>query len=286
MVDDLNVLASLPEGVPTVISFVDVEFLRNGPERLPRRGPVRALACSRFVARRVREQFGIECRVAYPIVQLEPAPDAGSPRFVTLINPVQQKGVDVALEVARLLPERQFLFQESWPLSGDRARHLSGGLKGVANVEVGSWTPDVARVYARSRLLLAPSQWYEGFGRVVVEAQRCGVPVIAMDRGGLSEAVGDGGVLLSTEASAQDWAHAVESLLSDEDRYRALSARARENARRPDFDPERIMDEVEAELVAALGEDEARPERAGRPATAPDAADQDGGTVSGPRAAR
>lgn len=45
---------------------------------------------------------------------------------------------------------------------------------------------------AGARALIVPSVWYEGAPRVIAEAYACGVPVIASDIGGLSEAVIDG----------------------------------------------------------------------------------------------
>lgn len=40
--------------------------------------------------------------------------------------------------------------------------------------------------------LICPSEWYEAFGRVIIEAFACGVPVIASRIGGLAETVADG----------------------------------------------------------------------------------------------
>ena len=44
----------------------------------------------------------------------------------------------------------------------------------------------------RSRFLVFPSEWYETFGRVAVEAFACGVPVIASRLGAMEEIVTDG----------------------------------------------------------------------------------------------
>jgi len=48
---------------------------------------------------------------------------------------------------------------------------------------------DLAAYYSASDLLLVPSLYEEGFGRVVCEAFSCGLPVLASDRGGLREAI-------------------------------------------------------------------------------------------------
>ena len=51
---------------------------------------------------------------------------------------------------------------------------------------------DAARVFADMDVLVVPSTWYENTPFVVLEAFTAGVPVIASDLGGLSEAVRDG----------------------------------------------------------------------------------------------
>ena len=47
---------------------------------------------------------------------------------------------------------------------------------------------NVDAIYARTRILLAPSLWAEAFGLVVVEAALRGIPCITSDAGGLPEA--------------------------------------------------------------------------------------------------
>src|ERR1044071_1321273 len=95
-----------------------------------------------------------------------------------MITPVVKKGVDLAVEVARLLPHRRFLFVETWPLSSAARRELVSRLARVPNVTLRRSTPDMRSVYAGTALLLAPSQWEEAFGRVLLEAQLNGIPVV------------------------------------------------------------------------------------------------------------
>jgi glycosyltransferase involved in cell wall biosynthesis len=52
-------------------------------------------------------------------------------------------------------------------------------LESVAHIE---------EALSRSRLLIVPSLWYEGFGLIAMEAMLRGLPVIASDSGGLAEA--------------------------------------------------------------------------------------------------
>ena len=54
------------------------------------------------------------------------------------------------------------------------------------------WTDAPERVYPAMDLLAVPSEWEEPFGRVSVEAQACGVPVLVSDVGGLPETLAPG----------------------------------------------------------------------------------------------
>ena len=101
---------------------------------------------------------------------------------------------------------------------------------------------DLRPVYGRTVLLLAPSRVPEAFGRVVVEAQASGIPCVARDVGGLGEAVGAGGLLLRADASAAEWADAVEAVLSDQSRLAELSAAATANVARPELSLEHNID--------------------------------------------
>ncbi|MDL9936133.1 D-inositol-3-phosphate glycosyltransferase [Gordonia sp. ABSL1-1] len=91
--------------------------------------------------------------------------------------------------------------------------------------------PDrLAQVYRASDLVAVPS-YSESFGLVAIEAQACGIPVIAADVGGLSVAVDDGrtGVLVAGHI-AGDWTNTMEKVLAQPDRLAELGRNAAAHA--------------------------------------------------------
>ena len=50
---------------------------------------------------------------------------------------------------------------------------------------------EVYELMRHARFMVLPSEWYEPFGRVVVEAFSCGTPVIASNTGGMAELIDD-----------------------------------------------------------------------------------------------
>jgi len=88
--------------------------------------------------------------------------------------------------------------------------------------------------------LLYPSFWEEAYGRVVVEAQRCGIPVLAARRGGIPEAMNGGGILLEvperswenyrtplTHEEVTPWLDALTRMLMDPAAHAEASRQAR-----------------------------------------------------------
>jgi glycosyltransferase involved in cell wall biosynthesis len=253
-------------GVPVILRVCDADFLHNG-DQLKKSGCL-VMSNSDFIAGWVRERFGVGSQVVYPFVDLDryrvSRPD---PDLITLVNPSPVKGGDLALDVAARLPRRRFLFQEAWPLSSVEEQELRRRVGFVPNVTLGRPTRDMIGVYRSTALLLVPSRWEEAFPRVVLEAQVSGIPVVGRGVGGIPEAVGAGGIVMSASAGAAEWADAIESVLSDRARYDALSEGARANAARPEFDARslarRFIALATAHRAAAAGRFPATPDDPG-----------------------
>ena len=82
-------------------------------------------------------------------------------------------------------------------------------------------------------VLAAPSRttrrWREQFGRMLIEAMACGVPVVGSDSGEIPHVIGDAGLVLP-ESDAAAWTAALGSLLDDPGRRAELAAAGLERA--------------------------------------------------------
>lgn len=222
-------------GIPCVVYLRNVTFEELG-------GNIGALrntsfiANSRFTARTHEERFGIRCHVLPPSIDPDLYRVEVSGDAVVFINPHPLKGVDVAVEIAARCPDIPFRFVESWSLNDAYRSELVARLAAHPNITLEPRTSDMRSVYSRARLLLAPSQWEEAWGRVASEAHVSGIPVVGSRRGGLVDAIGPGGIVLDYEAPIGDWVAAVRSLWDDAAVHARLSQSARDYAARKELD--------------------------------------------------
>jgi glycosyltransferase involved in cell wall biosynthesis len=87
--------------------------------------------------------------------------------------------------------------------------------------------------YHQLDVLVVPSRtrpnWKEQFGRVIVEAMACGVPVIGSDSGEIPHVMGDAGLVFPEERAEVLRAH-LARLLGDPSLQKDLARRGRERA--------------------------------------------------------
>lgn len=127
---------------------------------------------------------------------------------VTQVNLSSLKGGATFWDVARAEQGRQFLgVIGAWQVAGD-AQQIPAEIPD--HVEIQQTTPDMRAVYARTRVLLMPSQ-LETWGRVGVEAAASGIPTIAHPTPGLVEALGDMPIWVD-RADTQGWRDALATL--------------------------------------------------------------------------
>lgn len=110
------------------------------------------------------------------------APDrqADAARYVTMVNFHPLKGSALFVEIARRMPEVDFLLIKNWP-DAPTPQDLP------PNLEMRPFFEDPKVLYRETRLLLVPSLWREGPARVVLEALFNGIQPIIHRIGSLPE---------------------------------------------------------------------------------------------------
>lgn len=199
-------------------------------------------SCSQFVASDIARLTGHRAAVLPNIFRRRDYAVPAAGRMVTFINPVPAKGVDLVLALAARHQDMAFLFVEGWAQPPKQQAVLRRRTDRLGNIAWQARTVDMRPVYAKTRILLVPSQWREAWGRVATEAQISGIPVLASDRGGLPESVGDGGLLLPRD-DLDAWSNSLHRVMTDERLWSELSARAAARSRRASLDPNRIVAE-------------------------------------------
>jgi glycosyltransferase involved in cell wall biosynthesis len=140
---------------------------------------------------------------------------------------VEEKGIRVLLEAACFRPmptSTSLLFIGDGPLAAE-CRQQSGAVvvTGISHVQVPQYLSLADVVVLPS---LTTRSWKEQFGRVVIEALACGVPVIGSDSGEipyLLEATGGG--LVVAEGDAAALSEAIAMLLGNPAKRRELATR-------------------------------------------------------------
>jgi glycosyltransferase involved in cell wall biosynthesis len=94
---------------------------------------------------------------------------------------------------------------------------------------------EVPKYLSAMDLMVAPSQtmpnWKEQFGRMLIEAFACAVPVIASDSGEIPHVVGDAGLILP-EKDVAAWTKSIELLLRDPELRHRLAVAGQERVSR------------------------------------------------------
>jgi glycosyltransferase involved in cell wall biosynthesis len=136
------------------------------------------------------------------------APDgAESISFVGRVSP--EKGIRQFIEAARILPRRRFMVSGNMNSQPEIKRNAPQNVSFLGFLS-GNELDDV---FCRSRILVFPSVWFEGFPNVIAKAMAHGKAVIASRIGALPEIVDDGVTgLLFELGNASDLADKIDYL--------------------------------------------------------------------------
>jgi len=189
-------------------------------------------------------QVGVEPDVFKPLDKKEP-PTADQFRVGYAGRFVEEKGIDVLLNA---LHDLGGVWQADLVGSGpDQPRlvELAQRLQIAERVRFLPWMPSAQTVdYYRSLdVLVLPSRsrsnWKEQFGRVLVDAMACGVPVIGSTCGEIPNVIGNAGLILP-EGDAAALCDGLRALQHDPSLRRDLAQRGRQ----------RVLDRFTQEQIA------------------------------------
>lgn len=173
---------------------------------------------------------GVDPDIYHPIVVAR-----GESRFVVgyVGRLVLYKGLGVLLEALTRLPEQCIVRMIG---SGPDEQLLRGlvaerGLESRVEFLPPVSTQQVPEALARMDALVLPSltqqNWMEQFGRVLIEAMACEVPVIGSTSGEIPSVIGDAGLVVR-EGDAGALAEAILELMNDPTERLRLAARGRQ----------------------------------------------------------
>ncbi len=154
------------------------------------------------------------------------APRSGAV-FVGRLSP--EKGVEMLLEAWCALPDIPLTIVGEGPCRSElEAMVKSRGLTRVRFLGFCAHA-EVLKEIGNARILVMPSQWYETFGRTMMEAFAMGTPVVASRIGSMSDLVEhDVTGLLFDHASKDSLVSAVRTLIASPDRLGDMGRAARQ----------------------------------------------------------
>ena len=144
------------------------------------------MANSRFIARRIMKTYRRKSTVVYPPVDTSAFVPDGSPRgqdYVTISRLVGYKRVDLLVDAFRQMPDRRLVVIGK----GEELERMRNSAPANVRFEGELPHPKMVRILQRARAFLFAAE--EDFGIAPVEAQACGIPVIAFGRGGALETI-------------------------------------------------------------------------------------------------
>jgi len=243
---DGRILSACQGVTPPIIAWVARPFTARAPEPLAE--GVALVAASAQLAVAAQRWYGRPARVLpMPVMRLELSPIREQ---AVLLDPRPAGGIEILFELAAARPRAIFVVAETEPVPAVwRAACFERALR-CGNIDWRTDPCDLAELFARARLLVAPALAADADPWAIRTAQTAGIPALASDRGVQAEAVGDAGIVVAVDAPTTTWLAAFDDLRRDGLVYaRAVEAAAR---RRNGTDIEEIAAAIGTTIRAAV----------------------------------
>jgi glycosyltransferase involved in cell wall biosynthesis len=154
-------------------------------------------------------QFGVD-EVAFAPAH-KPAGTPGEPRPFTVGfagRLIDDKGVDLLLTALRQTPDiHARILGDGDARAALESQAAANELRGRVTFLPSAPSSQMPDFYHSLDALVLPSRtrpnWKEQFGRVLIEAMACGVPVIGSDSGEIPNVIGDAGLIVREDDAAQ-----------------------------------------------------------------------------------
>lgn len=136
--------------------------------------------------------------VVHPPITTLPDQTNNTGDAYTLLSSLVNKGIEVVLELARMMPEKRFIVVRSPAESTHGLADIEERAALLPNLEL---HPRIApekvyKYFEQTRILLAPSR-YETYGMSAIEAGGYGIPSVHVDTPHVREGIGDAAILVS-----------------------------------------------------------------------------------------
>lgn len=253
--------ACVQRGLPTFFYTHDLGII-CGDQPLPDLRGATWIANSAFTAAQLAARLHVQAEVVPPLMRPEnylPRNGATPAQArVTLINPRPLKGGHIGVAMAEQCPDIPFAFVEAWNSDDAAMAELRQRAAHLPNVEWLTTQTDMRAIYAATRVLLAPSQCPETWGRVISEAHFLGIPAIVSRIGALPDTVGPGGLVVAADAPPGEWVAALRSLWDDGANYDRFAAAARAFGQRDDIQPAHVATKFIGILQAHIAASESQ----------------------------
>ena len=181
------------------------------------------VANSKFMAKRIKEIFGKEAEIIYPIIEVEKLekikmPPFSERKYITLIGAEFIKGREIVEKIAKKMRNHNFLIV---------GRGFEKPFQ-KENILYFPWQKDVLEIYKKTKLVLIPSVWEEAFCRVGVEAMALGILVLGSNKGGIPEVL-DEEFIVKDLWNIDKWCQKIEFLLKH---YQKIAPLLKEKAKK------------------------------------------------------